>query len=64
MDLDVTLEELYTGNFVEVSYAGIILGFGSAIERWHFIDALVQDCSNSSALATELLQSCTNPSIL
>ena len=23
------------------------------------IDGLVQDCSNSSALATELLQSCT-----
>ena len=27
------------------------------------IDGLVQDCSNSSALATELLQSCTKPSI-
>ena len=29
----------------------------------HF-DGLVQDCSNSSALAMELLQSCTKPSIL
>ena len=28
------------------------------------IDGLVQDCSNSSALAMELLQSCTKPSIL
>ena len=28
----------------------------------HF-DDLVQDCSNSSALAMELLQSCTKPSI-
>ena len=27
------------------------------------IDGLVQDCSNSSALAIELLQSCTKPSI-
>ena len=27
------------------------------------IDGLVQDCSNSSALAVELLQSCTEPSI-
>ena len=25
------------------------------------IDGLVQDCSNSSALAMELLQSCTEP---
>ena len=30
----------------------------------HYIDGLVQDCSNSSALAMGLLQSCTNPSIL
>ena len=27
------------------------------------VDGLVQDCSNSSALAMELLQSCTKPSI-
>ena len=27
------------------------------------IDGLVQDCSNSSALGMELLQSCTKPSI-
>ena len=30
---------------------------------WYHIDGLVQDCSNSSALAMELLQSCTKPSI-
>ena len=29
----------------------------------HHIDDLVQDCSNSSALAMELLQSCAKPSI-
>ena len=28
-----------------------------------YIDGSVQDCSNSSALAMELLQSCTKPSI-
>ena len=28
-----------------------------------YFDGLVQDCSNSSALAMELLQSCTKPSI-
>ena len=28
-----------------------------------YINGLVQDCSNSSALAMELLQSCTKPSI-
>ena len=28
-----------------------------------YIDGLVEDCSNSSALAMELLQSCTKPSI-
>ena len=27
------------------------------------IDGLVQDCSNSSALAMKLLQSCTKPSV-
>ena len=34
----------------------------TAIGEDHF-DGLVQDCSNSSALAMELLQSCTDPSI-
>ena len=29
-----------------------------------YMDGLVQDCSNSSASAMELLHSCTNPSIL
>ena len=28
-----------------------------------YIEGLVQDCSNSSALEMELLQSCTKPSI-
>ena len=30
----------------------------------HYFDGLVQDCSISSALAMEILQSCTKPSIL
>ena len=30
---------------------------------WIYIDGLVQDCGNSSALALELPQSCTKPSI-
>ena len=29
----------------------------------YYIDGLVQDCSNSSELAMELLQSCIKPSI-
>ena len=35
----------------------------SATETGHHITVLVQDCSNSSALALELLQSCTKTSI-
>ena len=30
---------------------------------WVYVDGLAQDCSNSSASALELLQSCTKPSI-
>ena len=49
-----------------------VLGFHSfgschaelIVENIEHIDGLVQDCSNSSALAMELLQSCTKPSIL
>ena len=34
------------------------------VPQWqNYIDGLVQHCSNSSALAMELLQSCTKPSI-
>ena len=29
----------------------------------HYFDDLVQDCSKSSALAVDLLQSCTKPSM-
>ena len=31
--------------------------------EWHYIDGLVQERRNSSALAMELRLSCTNPSI-
>ena len=34
----------------------------SSVAKYHF-DGLVQDCSNSSALAMELLQSSTKPTI-
>ena len=33
------------------------------VNEGHHIDGLVRDCSNSSAIAMELLQSCPNPSI-
>ena len=36
---------------------------GKAPEQSHYIDGLGQDCSNSSALAMELLQSCAKPLI-
>ena len=29
----------------------------------HYVDGLAQDCSDSSAIAMELLQSCTKPSM-
>ena len=37
--------------------------FRSLPPEKHIFDGLVHDCSNSSALAMELLQSCTKPSI-
>ena len=33
------------------------------LQQWRYIDGLVQDCSNSTANALELLQSSTKPSI-
>ena len=33
------------------------------VQRQHYIDGLVQDCCISSALAMEILQACTKPSI-
>ena len=41
-------------NGLEEGYVPTVLGN-------HNIGGLVQDCSNSSALAMELLQSCTKP---
>ena len=44
----------------------IYIWFTIEIEMWlylSYIDGLVQNCSNSSALAMELLQFCTKPSI-
>ena len=42
----------------EISFTSVPIGY---IKR--YINGLVQDCSNSSALAMELLPSCTKPSI-
>ena len=39
-----------------------IMGKESMLSGAH-VDGLAQDCSNSFALAMELLQSCTKPSI-
>ena len=39
-----------------------MVSLGPHRDDWHFV-GLVQDCSNSSALAMEILQSCTKPSI-
>ena len=55
--------------YLEISWwrglTGIHLG---PVSKWgcriYHIDGLVKDCSNSSVLAMELLQSCTKPSIL
>ena len=46
---------------LQQSWSGDVLV--SSYQSIHHIDGLVQDCSNSSALAMELLQSCTKPSI-
>ena len=46
--------------FAKVQYCGKL--FHAMTSSWmSYIDSLVQDCSNSSALAMELLQSCANP---
>ena len=39
------------------------VGVRVAMGDKEYIDGLVQDCSNSSALAMELLQSCAKPRI-
>ena len=46
------------------SNGDLLLISSNLIQVMHHIDGLVQDCSISSALAMELLQSCTKPSIL
>ena len=42
----------------------VVTDFLSVKQFWAHIGGLVQDCGNSSALAMELLQSCTKPSTL
>ena len=46
---------------LQLGWSGDVLV--SSYQSIHHIDGLVQDCSNSSALAMELLQSFTKPSI-
>ena len=43
---------------------GPLLNYNLKKHFQDYIYGLVQDCSNSSALAMELLQACTKPSIL
>ena len=49
------------------SISAVLIYISFAVDQCHteilHFDGLVQDCSNSSALAIELLQSCTKPSI-
>ena len=52
------IEITYIMNYITISNNVLTLYF-----HVPFIDGLVQDCSNSSALAMELLQSCTKPTI-
>ena len=45
-----------------IYHSNVYISFTGLVES--YFDGLTQDCSNSSALAMELLQSCTNPKIL
>ena len=47
---------------VDITREIIIVDLSYSVLFHLFINSLVQDCSNSSALAMELLQSCTKPS--
>ena len=54
---------------IKVLYQNIILSstYHNRLHHWDltkYLNGLVQDCSNSTANALELLQSCTKPSIL
>ena len=60
--LEGTMLDVYL-RFSHACLSGFIIGTWSHIYNKH-IDGLEQDCSNSSALAMELLQSCTKPPIL
>ena len=51
---------------IEIIYSRlffIITEHWDDVRSWKYIDGLVQDCSNSGALAMGLLQSCTKPLI-
>ena len=59
-----TITEQYKGNIEESRKCqdyGYRIWKYKALE--YYIDGLVQDCSDSSALAMESVQSCTKPSI-
>ena len=52
-------------NLRDVKFFPCIAGFlkdKQLVLLWRHIDGLAQDCSNSMALAMELLQSCAKPS--
>ena len=45
-------------------WGSLVMGYAHGNDFFFkYIDGLVQDCSNSTALAMELLQFCTEPSI-
>ena len=54
--ISTATEKEETGQFVVFEVQHWVM-----IEHSQHIEGLVQDCSNSSALAMELLQSCTKP---
>ena len=56
----LTVCDVQLGGMIWNAIAYIVEGNCNTVK---FIDGLAQNCSNSSALAMELLQSCTKPSI-
>ena len=60
MDVSDDVDEDPTGNRA-LWDRGVLSGASQKVS--HYVDGLVQDCSNSSTLAMELLQSSTKPSI-
>ena len=52
---------VWSGQYWVVHWGNALCSFDDSHFYWCHIHGLLQDCSNSSALALELLQSCTKP---